>query len=148
MFRKINSIFRKEVILVAEKAYKYRIYPNKKQQELIQKTFGCARFVYNYYLNKRKETYENDKATFTYNMCSKDLTNLKKEFEWLKEPDKDSLKKALKDLDMAYQKFFKEHTGYPKFKSKKNRYKYISLNFNNIFYLAIKILADVFNSFK
>lgn len=108
---------------MAEKAYKYRIYPNKKQQELIQKTFGCTRFVYNYYLNKRKEMYENDKITFTYNMCSKDLTNLKKELEWLKEPDKDSLQKALKDLDMAYHKFFKEHTGYPKFKSKKNRYK-------------------------
>lgn len=108
---------------IVEKAFKYRIYPNKRQQELIQKTFGCTRFVYNYYLNKRKETYENDKTTFTYNMCSKDLTNLKKELEWLKEPDKDSLQKALKDLDMAYQKFFKEHTGYPKFKSKKNRYK-------------------------
>lgn len=41
-----------------EKAYRYHIYPNKKQQELIQKTFGCCRFVYNYYLNKRKEMYE------------------------------------------------------------------------------------------
>lgn len=108
---------------MAEKAFKYRIYPNKKQQELIQKTFGCTRFVYNYYLNKRKEMYENDKTTFTYNMCSKDLTNLKKELEWLKEPDKDSLQKTLKDLDVAYQNFFKGHTGYPKFKSKKNRYK-------------------------
>ena len=122
MFSKMNTIF-KRGDLMAEKAFKYRIYPNKKQQELIQKTFGCTRFVYNYYLNKRKEMYENDKITFTYNMCSKDLTNLKKEFEWLKEPDKDSLQKALKDLDIAYQKFFKEHTGYPKFKSKKNRYK-------------------------
>ena len=107
---------------MAEKAYKYRIYPNKKQKELIAKTFGCTRFVYNYYLNKRKEMYENDKITFTYNMCSKDLTQLKKELEWLKEPDKDSLQKCLKDLDIAYQKFFKEHTGYPKFRSKKNRY--------------------------
>lgn len=106
-----------------ERAYKYRIYPNKKQQELIQKTFGCVRFVYNYYLNKRKEMYENDKITFSYNMCSKDLTSLKKELEWLKEPDKDSLQKSLKDLDMAYQKFFKEHSGYPKFKSKKDRHK-------------------------
>ena len=107
---------------MAEKAYKYRIYPNKKQKELIHKTFGCTRFVYNYYLSKREEMYENDKITFTYNMCSKDLTQLKKELEWLKEPDKDSLQKCLKDLDMAYQKFFKEHTGYPKYKSKKNRY--------------------------
>lgn len=109
--------------MFVEKSFKYRIYPNTKQKELIQKTFGCTRFVYNYYLNKRKELYENDKTTFTYNMCSKDLTKLKKELIWLKEPDKDSLQKCLKDLDMAYQKFFKEHAGYPKFKSKKNRYK-------------------------
>ena len=53
-------------------------------------------------------------------MCSKDLTNLKKEIEWLKEPDKDSLQKALKDLDIAYQKFF-NGAGYPKFKSKNYR---------------------------
>lgn len=57
-----------------ERAYKYRIYPNKNQEELINKTFGCVRFVYNYYLNKRKELYENEKVSFTYNMCSKDLT--------------------------------------------------------------------------
>lgn len=117
---------------MAEKAYKYRIYPNKKQQELIQKTFGCIRFVYNYYLNKRKEMYENDKITFTYNMCSKDLTSLKKDLEWLKEVDSVGLQSSLKDLDHAYQKFFKEHTGYPKFKSKKNRYKsYKTKNTNN-----------------
>ena len=117
---------------MAEKAYKYRIYPNKKQQELIQKTFGCTRFVYNYYLNKRKEMYENDRTTFTYNMCSKDLTSLKKDLEWLKEVDSVGLQSSLKDLDYAYQKFFKEHTGYPKFKSKKNRYKsYKTKNTNN-----------------
>ena len=114
---------------MAEKAYRYRIYPNKKQQELIQKTFGCTRFVYNYYLSKRKEMYENEKITFTYNMCSKDLTKLKQELEWLKEVDSSGLQSSLKDLDSAYQKFFKEHIGYPKFKTKKNRYKsYISKN--------------------
>ena len=116
---------------MSEKAYKYRIYPNKKQQELIQKTFGCARFVDNYYLNKRKEMYENENTTFTYNMCSKDLTQLKKHYEWLKEPDKDSLQKSLKDLDAAYQKFFKEHSGYPKFKSKKNRHKSYRTSYTN-----------------
>ena len=108
--------------IMAEKAYKYRIYPNKKQQELIQKTFGCTRFVYNYYLDKKIKTYEQDKMTFTYNMCSKDLTQLKKELIWLKEVDSVGLQSSLRDLDMAYQKFFKEHSGYPKFKSKKNRH--------------------------
>lgn len=89
---------------MSEKAYKYRIYPNKKQQELIQKTFGCTRFVYNYYLNKRKEMYENDKSTFTYNMCSKDLTQLKKELEWLKEPDKDSFRRNFQNIEEQYAK--------------------------------------------
>lgn len=106
-----------------EKAFKYRIYPNKKQQELIQKTFGCCRFVYNYFLDKRKSEYGKDKTSLSYNDTSKLLTKLKQELVWLKEPDKDSLQKSLKDLDMAYQKFFKEYAGYPKFKSKKNRYK-------------------------
>lgn len=124
-----------------EKAFKYRIYPTKKQQELIQKTFGCCRFVYNYYLNIRKESYEKDKISVTYNMCSKDMTSLKKQLEWLKEPDKDALQKSLKDLDMAYQKFFKEHSGYPKFKSKKNRYKSYrtSCTNNNVRYDSRKI---------
>lgn len=108
-----------------EKAYKYRIYPNKKQKEIITKTFGCCRFVYNTYLAKRIKAYEKDKITFTYNMCSKDLTNLKKELKWLKEVDSTALQSSLKNLDTAYQKFFKEHTGYPKFKTKKtHRYSY------------------------
>ena len=61
-----------------EKAYKYRIYPNKKQQLLIQKTFGCSRFVYNYFLNLKITTYQNEKKTISYNETSKLLTQLKK----------------------------------------------------------------------
>lgn len=93
------------------------------QQELIQKTFGCVRFVYNYFLDLRVNEYKNNGKSLSYNDNSKLLTQLKKENEWLKEPDKDSLQKSLKNLDNAYQKFFKEHAGYPKFKSKKDRYK-------------------------
>lgn len=108
-----------------EKAYKYRIYPNKKQREQIAKTFGCCRFVYNYYLAKKIEMYEKNKETFSYYQCSNDLTILKKELEWLKEVDDHALRLSLKNLDFAYQKFFKEHTGYPKFKSKKtHRFSY------------------------
>lgn len=110
-----------------EKAYKYRIYPNKKQKEIIAKTFGCCRFVYNTYLAKRIETYEKDKTTFTYVQCANDMKNLKTKLEWLKEIDSTALQSSLKDLDSAYRKFFKEHTGYPKFKSKKtHRYSYKS----------------------
>lgn len=63
--------------------------------------------------------YEANKETFSYVQCSKDMTQLKSELKWLKEVDSTALQSSLKDLDMAYQKFFKEHIGYPKFKSKK-----------------------------
>lgn len=110
-----------------EKAYKYRIYPNKKQKEIITKTFGCCRFVYNTYLAKRIKTYEETKETFAYVQCANDMKKLKSELEWLKEVDSTALQSSLRDLDSAYQKFFKEHTGFPKFKSKKtNRYSYKS----------------------
>ena len=114
-----------------DKAYKFRMYPNNKQQELITKTFGCCRFIYNRYLSKRIELYKTNKETFSYKQCSSDLTNLKKELVWLKEPDKFSLQNALKDLDNAYKKFFKENAGFPKFKSKKaNKFTYRT-NFTN-----------------
>ena len=121
-----------------EKAYKYRIYPNKKQEELINRTFGCTRFVYNRYLAKKIETYQNTQKTLTYKECSLDLTNLKKELIWLKEVDKFSLQNALKDLENAYKKFFKEKIGFPKFKSKKtNRFSYrTNYTNNNIEYLG------------
>lgn len=110
-----------------EKAYKYRIYPNKKQKEILAKTFGCCRFVYNYYLDKRIRAYEENKENFTYVQCANDMKNLKSELEWLKETDSTALQSSLKDLDMAYQKFFKEHSGCPKFKSKKtHRFSYKS----------------------
>ena len=102
-----------------EKAYKYRIYPNKKQKEIIAKTFGSCRFVYNKYLAKRIEVYEASKETFSYIQCANDMKQLKSELKWLKEVDSTALQSSLKDLDMAYQKFFKEHSGFPKFKSKK-----------------------------
>ena len=102
-----------------EKAYRYRIYPNKKQKEIIAKTFGCCRFVYNKYLAKRIDIYKQSKETFSYVRCANDMKKLKSELEWLKEVDSTALQSSLKDLDVAYQKFFKEHSGFPKFKSKK-----------------------------
>ena len=118
-----------------EKAYKFRLYPNKTQEILIQKTFGCVRIVYNYFLDKRITAYKEDKVTLTFNKCSKELTKLKQELIWLKEPDKCSLQNALKNLDRAFQNFFdRENVGYPKFKSKKNRHKSYRTSFthNNI----------------
>ena len=120
-----------------DKAYKYRIYPNKRQKELLAKSFGCCRFVYNHFLNKRIETYQTEQKTLTYNQCSSELTKLKSELEWLKEPDKCSLQNALKDVDRAYKNFFKNNAGFPKYKSKKtHRFSYRTNAINgNIAYL-------------
>lgn len=108
-----------------EKAYKYRIYPNKMQKELIAKTFGCSRYVYNHFLNKRIQTYQKEKKTLNYNQCSAELTKLKSELTWLKEPDKCSLQNALKDMDRAYRNFFQKNACFPKYKSKKtHRFSY------------------------
>lgn len=85
-----------------EKAYKYRIYPNKQQEELIQKTFGCCRFVYNTYLAKRIKLYEESKKSLSYVQCANDMKKLKSELEWLKEVDSTALQSSLKDLDSAY----------------------------------------------
>lgn len=123
----ILKIKRESEVKSVEKAYKYRIYPNKKQKEIIAKTFGSCRFVYNKYLAKRIEMYETNKETFSYVQCANDMKQLKSELEWLKEVDSTALQSSLRDLDMAYQKFFKEHSGYPKFKSKKtHRFSYKS----------------------
>ena len=115
-----------------EKAFKYRIYPNKNQRILIAKTFGCCRFVYNTYLAKRIELYESSKEAYSYVQCANDMKKLKSEKKWLKEVDSTALQSSLRDLDSAYQKFFKEHSGFPKFKSKKtHRYSYKSKCTNN-----------------
>lgn len=106
-----------------EKTYKFRIYPNTEQKQLLTRTFGCVRFVYNHYLAKRKGIYESEKTTMNYVSCSNDMTVLKKELSWLKEVDSTALQSALRDLDTAYQNFFRgikqgKHIGYPRFKSK------------------------------
>ena len=112
-----------------EYSYKFRIYPNKEQENLIQRTFGCCRFVFNHYLAYRKDVYEKTKETMNYYACAKDLTVLKqqKETVWLNEVDATALQSSLRDLDTAYQNFFRcikqgKKTGFPNFKSKHNRW--------------------------
>ena len=114
------------------KAYKYRIYPNNEQKIQIAKTFGCCRFVYNQTLAYRKERYEKEKTSVSKTDCNNYCNReLKKEYEWLKEVDKFALTNAIYNMDSAYQKFFKEHAGYPKFKSKHDSHKSYTTNFTN-----------------
>lgn len=117
------------------KAYRYRIYPTKKQEDLIQKTFGCCRFVYNQTLAYRKNLYETKKESMSKIDCNNYVNRiLKTQYKWLKEPDKFALTNAVYNMDFAYQKFFREHTGYPKFKSKRDNRKSYTTNVtcNNI----------------
>lgn len=114
------------------KAYKYRIYPNKEQEIQIAKTFGCCRFVYNQTLAYRKDTYEQEKKSVSRTDCNNYCNReLKKTYEWLKEVDKFALTNAIYNMDSAYKKFFKEHAGYPKFKSKHDNHKSYTTNYTN-----------------
>lgn len=111
-----------------EYSYKFRIYPTPEQKNLIQRTFGCCRFVYNHYLAKRSELFNKSKSTINYYACANDLTNLKREIEWLKEVDATALQSSLRDLDTAYQNFFRrvrqgQKPGFPRFKSKREHRK-------------------------
>lgn len=113
-------------------SYKFRIYPNKEQENLIQRTFGCSRFVYNYFLNKRIESYTANKKTINVYACMQQLTELKHthEYAWLNEVDCYALQCSLRNLDNAYQNFFRKNKqgiacGFPCFKKKhdgKNSY--------------------------
>ena len=100
------------------RTYKFRLYPNSKQIEFIQKTFGCSRFVYNYYLEKKKKLYEDKKENLSCFDMIKDLKNLCIEYPFLKEVDSCSLRCSLFNLDDAFKRFYKRQGEYPKFKGK------------------------------
>ena len=100
------------------KAYKYRLYPNKEQQEYFAKCFGCVRFIYNRMLSDKIEYYKKTKQKLNNTPAQ-----YKKEFPWLKEVDSLALANAQMNLQTAYNNFFKRpEVGFPKFKSKKNHY--------------------------
>ncbi len=107
--------------MIVNKAYKFRIYPNKEQEILINKTFGCSRFVFNHFLAKWDNAYKETGKGLTYNSCSAQLTQLKKELTWLKEVDSIAIQSSLKNLADAYSRFFKKQNNRPRFKSKKNK---------------------------
>jgi len=106
--------------------YKFKISPNKEQKEKLNIMFGCSRFTWNYFLDLNNKIYleakEKDlkKKHLNYYDCANKLTGLKKENEWLKDANSQSLQQTLKDLDTAYNRFFKKQSGFPNFKNKRN----------------------------
>ena len=109
------------------KAYKFRIYPNTEQKELLAKTFGCVRFIYNKMLADKIEHYKN-----TGEKLNNTPAQYKKEFEWLKEVDSLALANAQLNLQTAYNNFFRSKSvGFPKFKSKKSNHRSYTTNCTN-----------------
>ena len=102
------------------KAYKFRLYPNENQRILLNKTFGCQRFVYNHYLSNIKENgYKS-----AYSNIKDYVSNLKYEYLFLQEVDSTSIRKTLFHLDDNFKRYYNNNFGYPKYKSKyaKNSY--------------------------
>ena len=114
------------------KAYKFRLYPNKSQKEYFAKTFGCTRFIYNQMLADKIEHYEQ-----TGEMLKNTPAQYKEKFEWLKEVDSLALANAQLNLEKAYKNFFRDKSvGFPKFKSKKhNRFSYTTNNQKGTIYI-------------
>ncbi len=110
---------------MANKAYKFRIYPNSEQKVLFAKTFGCVRFIYNRMLSDKIKYYEETKQKLNNTPAQ-----YKSEFEWLKEVDSLALANAQMNLQKAYNNFFRSpKVGFPKFKSKhRNRRSYTTNN--------------------
>ena len=108
-----------------DKAYRCRLYPNKEQAALIERTFGACRWVYNMALETKKASYDVNKKTLTFYDLSAMLPKWKQTNAWLKDAPSSALVQSLRDLDKAYQNFFRrvksgEKPGYPKFKSKRD----------------------------
>ena len=106
---------------MGNKAYKFRLYPNRDQQAFLAKCFGCSRFVYNYFLRLTTDVYAECKKNLRYKEWAKLLTQLKKEFEWLKEVNSQSLQQTVKDLETSYVRFFKGLAKFPRFKKRSNK---------------------------
>ncbi len=102
------------------KAYKFRLNPTAEQKTSINNQIGCCRFVYNWALEQKIKSYEQEGKSISRYDLNKMIPDLKKEHEWLKEANSQSLQAVTKNLETAFTKFFREKTGFPNFKSKKN----------------------------
>lgn len=108
------------------KTYRFKLQPTQQQRILLEKHFGCTRFVYNHFLHERKQQYQQHKKSDSYNKQSAALTKLKSESShtWLREVNSQALQCALANLDAAYTNFFRGTTKFPSFKSKKHKHSF------------------------
>ena len=106
------------------RAIKVRLYPNKQQEQALQKVLGCYRFVYNHMLARKQEAYKTDKTNLGLNELSKYFHHellRDEQYTWLKEHNTKVMGQSIRQMLTAYDKFFKEHKGFPKFKGKRDK---------------------------
>ncbi len=103
-----------------KRAYQYRWYPTAEQQQILARTFGCARFVYNWALRLRTDAYYQHQQRLSYSDTSARLTALKHqpEYAWLHDVASVPLQQALRHVESAFRNFFAGRAAYPKFHSK------------------------------
>lgn len=111
------------------RSYKYRLNPTKSQIRLMEMTFGCCRYVYNWALQTRIEAYQRDKKSISAVDLCKMLTELKKDKAFLYDVSNECLQQSIRNMDQAFVRFFREKNGFPKFKSKhRNRQSFKNIN--------------------
>ena len=123
------------------KGYTIRIYPTKNQEELLKKHIGCCRFIWNHMIEVQKTRYQNDEKYLNHFGMIKLIPLIKKEYEWLNEVSMSSLQLICKDVNTAYQRFFKKISNYPKFKTKKkSKLSYPVRSESNAFYFKENVV--------
>lgn len=123
------------------KGYTIRIYPTKNQEELLRKHIGCCRFIWNHMIEVQKTRYQNDEKYLNHFGMIKLIPLIKKEYEWLNEVSNHSLQLICKDVNTAYQRFFKKISNYPRFKSKKkSKLSYPVRSESNAFYFKENVV--------
>ncbi len=130
--------------MLYHKAFSYRIYPTKEQENLLRKTFGSCRFVFNRFLAEWNQAFTETNKGLSYNTCATQLPALKQEFEWLKEVDSIALQSAIRNLADGFDRFFKRQNADPRFKCRKNPVQSFTLSIPT----ETSLLKVTFSSFR
>ncbi len=139
-----NSCFRNKWLkMIINKAIKGRLYPNKTQQHKMNVTLGCCRYIYNEMLARNQKSYRRRGEHLSYNTMQNLLPKMKQYKPWLKGADSQALKYACRQVDTAYQKFFKHLANAPRFHKKNGRQSYTTTNMNVVAFDKNKVKLPI-----
>lgn len=130
------------------RGYKVKIYPNKETEQILLRHIGSTRFVYNYFLNLKKEKYLTEGKNITYKQMAKELTQLRKNTDWMQEIQSQPLQQSLRQLDVAYNRFFRKQSRFPQFKSKYGKNTMHKVNGWSVIGNTIKVMNGITIRFR